>query len=153
MLCLTLLFFFVFALIMLNVPVGSIFNKLIDEQGHLDMRNVTTLIWVNRKRFDIVETIVELLIEVIHRILYETPRVASAEPRSRSIRVFYRRMSGTHADPCKEFIWAAYDSCILLLLYGRFPVRNVTFRWRRLVVALVALNGSPTPESTNTPLV
>ncbi|CAM9938638.1 unnamed protein product [Hapterophycus canaliculatus] len=27
------------------------------------MRNVTTLIWVNRKRFDIVETIVELLIE------------------------------------------------------------------------------------------
>lgn len=43
---------------------GSIFNKLIDEQGHLDMRNVTTLIWVNRKRPDIVETIVELLIEV-----------------------------------------------------------------------------------------
>lgn len=42
----------------------SIFNKLIDEHGHLDMRNVTTLIWVNRKRFDIVETIVELLIEV-----------------------------------------------------------------------------------------
>lgn len=42
----------------------SIFNKLIDENGHLDMRNVTTLIWVNRKRFDIVETIVELLIEV-----------------------------------------------------------------------------------------
>lgn len=46
------------------VNVGSIFNKLIDDQGHLDMRNVTTLIWVNRKRFDIVETIVELLIEV-----------------------------------------------------------------------------------------
>eukprot|EP00903_Cladosiphon_okamuranus_P005725 g5683.t1 len=41
----------------------DIFNKLIDEHGHLDMRNVTTLIWVNRKRFDIVETIVELLIE------------------------------------------------------------------------------------------
>ena len=46
------------------VRLGSIFNKLIDEQGHLDMRNVTTLIWVNRIRPDIVETIVELLIEV-----------------------------------------------------------------------------------------
>ena len=42
----------------------SIFNKLIDDQGHLDMRNVTTLIWVNRIRPEIVETIVELLIEV-----------------------------------------------------------------------------------------
>lgn len=42
----------------------SIFNKLIDIHGHLDMRNVTTLIWVNRKKPEIVETIVELLIEV-----------------------------------------------------------------------------------------
>lgn len=42
----------------------SIFNKLIDDQGHLDMRNVTTLIWVNRKKPQIVEAIVELLIEV-----------------------------------------------------------------------------------------
>lgn len=44
------------------------------------MRNVTTLIWVNRKRFDIVETIVELLIEVHTNIrwpalcsLHQTP--------------------------------------------------------------------------------
>ncbi|CAM9124180.1 unnamed protein product [Ectocarpus sp. 12 AP-2014] len=47
----------------MSEELKDIFNKLIDENGHLDMRNVTTLIWVNRKRFDIVETIVELLIE------------------------------------------------------------------------------------------
>lgn len=47
---------------------NSIFNKLIDDQGHLDMRNVTTLIWVNRKKPEIVETIVELLIEVLDRL-------------------------------------------------------------------------------------
>eukprot|EP00752_Nemacystus_decipiens_P003913 g3587.t2 len=47
----------------MSEELKDIFNKLIDEHGHLDMRNVTTLIWVNRKRFDIVETIVELLIE------------------------------------------------------------------------------------------
>lgn len=48
-----------------TVDSCSIFNKMIDDQGHLDMRNVTTLIWVNRKRPEIVETIVELLIEVL----------------------------------------------------------------------------------------
>lgn len=36
------------------------------------MRNVTTLIWVNRKRFDIVETIVELLIEVRRALAFRS---------------------------------------------------------------------------------
>lgn len=53
-----------YCLLYCDYCAGSIFNKLIDDQGHLDMRNVTTLIWVNRKKPEIVETIVELLIEV-----------------------------------------------------------------------------------------
>ncbi|CAM9482335.1 unnamed protein product [Choristocarpus tenellus] len=41
----------------------DIFHKLMGDQGNLDMRNVTTLIWVNRKKHAVVETICELLIE------------------------------------------------------------------------------------------
>ncbi|CAN0196579.1 unnamed protein product, partial [Discosporangium mesarthrocarpum] len=41
----------------------DIFHKLIDDQGNLDMRNVTTLIWVNRSKAAVVESICELLIE------------------------------------------------------------------------------------------
>jgi hypothetical protein len=36
-------------LLLLSAALCRIFDKLIDQRGNLDMRNVTTLIWLNRK--------------------------------------------------------------------------------------------------------
>eukprot|EP01084_Bolivina_argentea_P055401 101583_1 len=41
--------------------IKSVFEKLVDENGNLDMRNVTTLIWLNRNQPSMIQTITEQL--------------------------------------------------------------------------------------------